>query len=226
MLRDVCDDLVNKQLLLKVDRGTGYSTKAVTIYIKALPNQNSIFEYQQFMMALASLGNSCVTMSSILESCKTIKYVPKKRPVEKIFEILNQPQYKIINLDLTPLYLEHNATSVMSSMNKTKNDFHDDGANHSLSNYNSNEFGTQDHFKIRDSICKNKNNYICIDEQVLIISDEMTVAANEVIDESVCDNEEFIEDQDIQTRSSSNFGIPTVSSIQYEHQTRLPRATF
>ncbi|CAF5120647.1 unnamed protein product [Rotaria magnacalcarata] len=105
MLRDVCDDLVNKQLLLKVDRGTGYSTKAVTIFIKALPNQNSIFEYQQFMMALASLGNSCVTMSSILESCKTIKYVPKKRPVEKIFEILNQPQYKIINLDLTPLYL-------------------------------------------------------------------------------------------------------------------------
>ncbi|CAF3909767.1 unnamed protein product [Rotaria magnacalcarata] len=161
ILRDVCDDLVNKQLLLKVNRGTGYSTKAVKIYIKALPNQKSNFEYQQFMMALASLGNSCVTMSSILESCKTIKYVSKKRPVEKIFEILNQPQYKILNLDLTPLYL-----------------------------------------------------------------DEMTVAANEVIDESVCDNEEFIEDQDIQTRSSSNFGIPTVSSIQYEHQTRLPRATF
>lgn len=104
ILRDICEDLVKQQLLIKVDHGTGFSTKAVTIYIKVLPDQNSYHECQQFITALATLGNSHITMQSVLDSCRKIKYVSKNRPVDKIFEVLNRPQYKILNLDLTVLY--------------------------------------------------------------------------------------------------------------------------
>jgi hypothetical protein len=104
VLRDVCDSLVNKQLLIKVDRATGSGTKFVTVYIKLLPDHTSAIECQRFINSLALLGNPSVTMETVLDTCRKIKYFCKKPPIQSVLQILNRPQYKVLNLDLTPLH--------------------------------------------------------------------------------------------------------------------------
>ncbi len=104
VLQDMCESLVNKQLLIKVDRATGSGTKSVTIYIKALPDQTSNIECQRFINDLASLGNSSITMQTVIDMSRKIKYCCKKPPIQSVFEILSRPQYKVLNLDLTPLH--------------------------------------------------------------------------------------------------------------------------
>ncbi|CAF4229401.1 unnamed protein product, partial [Rotaria magnacalcarata] len=103
-LRDICEGLVNKQILSKVDRATGTGTKSVTIYIKVLPNPTSSIECQRFINKLALLENPSITMQTILDSCRKIKYSCKNPPTQAVFNVLNRPQYKLLDLDLTPLH--------------------------------------------------------------------------------------------------------------------------
>ncbi|CAF2145563.1 unnamed protein product [Rotaria magnacalcarata] len=103
-LRDICEGLVNKQILSKVDRVTGTGTKSVTIYIKVLPNPTSSIECQRFINKLALLENPSITMQTILDSCRKIKYSCKNPPTQAVFNVLNRPQYKLLDLDLTPLH--------------------------------------------------------------------------------------------------------------------------
>ncbi|CAF3421465.1 unnamed protein product, partial [Rotaria socialis] len=104
VLRDICEGLVNKQILSKVDRATGTGTKSVTIYIKVLPNPTSSIECQRFINKLALLENPSITMQTILDSCRKIKYSCKNPPTQAVFNVLNRPQYKLLDLDLTPLH--------------------------------------------------------------------------------------------------------------------------
>jgi len=104
VLRDICEGLVYKKLLIKVDCATGSGTKFVTVYIKALPDHTSAIECQRFINDLALLGNPSVTMQTVLDKCRNIKYLCKKPPIQRVFEILNRPQYQVLNLDLTPLH--------------------------------------------------------------------------------------------------------------------------
>lgn len=104
ILKELCESLVIKGFLIKVDRATEKGTKSVTIYIKSLPNPTSSSECQKFISDLAELNNPAITMQSLLDTCGKIKYVCKQQPVKTVFEILNRPQYQELSIDLTPLY--------------------------------------------------------------------------------------------------------------------------
>ncbi|CAF4385239.1 unnamed protein product [Rotaria socialis] len=43
-------------------------------------------------------------MQTIFDSCRKIKYSCKNPPTQAVFNVLNRPQYKLLDLDLTPLH--------------------------------------------------------------------------------------------------------------------------
>ncbi|CAF2099134.1 unnamed protein product [Rotaria magnacalcarata] len=176
VLRGICESLVNKQILIKVDRATGFRTKSVTIYIKVLPNPTSDIECHKFINDLASLGNPSLTMQTVLDTCRKIKYFCKKSPIQNVFKILDQPQYKCLNLDLSPLHSasvdKRHTKSAICNMNAGQNYSYNHDLdmplnNHALNN-DTNECAVQNDSPM--SLTEDNGNRCEVDDQMLNIS--------------------------------------------------------
>ncbi|CAF3328577.1 unnamed protein product [Rotaria socialis] len=151
-------------------------------------------------------------MQTVLDTCRKIKYFCKTSPIQNVFKILDQPQYKCLNLDLSPLHSasvdKRHTKSAICNMNAGQNYSYNHDLdmplnNHALNN-DTNECAVQKDSLM--SLTEDNGNRCEVDDQMLNISDSDTL-----LYENDHNDEQSNQYQEVQMNIFSiNFGTPIV----------------
>jgi hypothetical protein len=87
--------------VLSIEHGIVGTWNKPTIYIKTLPGGHVTREGLERMLAL--YGDNRLTLDTYLEKCTKVHIEASGRASGEVFEILERPEYKCMQLDLEPL---------------------------------------------------------------------------------------------------------------------------
>ncbi|CAF3801530.1 unnamed protein product [Rotaria sp. Silwood1] len=205
VLRDMCEDLVNKELLIKEDRATEPGTKPVTIYIKALPDQTLDIECQKFIDNLASLGVEERNMAPIILNTNANDTNANDTSANDT----NANDTNANDTSANDTNANDTSANDTSSNDTSANGNFSCNRDHDmpLNNYTLNNDVNENFLQSEDSTVsavENNDNHVEVDEQMLITSDfgVLPVASAEKTEEKIqtdeCDNRYEVE----QNRSS------------------------
>jgi hypothetical protein len=94
-------ELVAEGLLLSVAHGVLGTWNKPTVYIKTLPGGNITREHLELMLTV--YGDSRLTIETYLEKCSKIQLQASGRLSGEVLDIFDRKEYKVLQMDLTPL---------------------------------------------------------------------------------------------------------------------------